>query len=85
MELTQKTKPVIMISLFEIAKTHSILLQHRSKFLKDQSDPLNLILNDLGDPPVIEDDKEMQLTLTSRFGKTVEGSFYSFPFLLFLR
>jgi len=69
MELTQKTKPVIIISLHEISQTHQYLKQHAAKLAKDKEDPLNVILNDLEAPPVVnkQDDREIQLTLTNRF------------------
>lgn len=35
MELTQKAKPVIIISLHEIAQTHSFILQNLDKLVKD--------------------------------------------------
>jgi len=74
MELTQKTKPVIIISLHEIAQTHSFLLQNIDKLAKDKEDPLRLILTDLGDAPQVpkEDDREIQLTLTNRFKQNME-------------
>lgn len=74
MELTQKTKPVIIISLHEIASTHQFLLQNLEKLVKDKEDPLRLILNDLGNAPNVskEDDREIQLTLTNRFKQNME-------------
>jgi Ras GTPase-activating-like protein IQGAP2/3 len=74
MELFQKTKPVIIISLHEISQTHSHLQQNLEKLAKDKEDPLRLIINDLGDAPSISknDDREIQLTLTNRFKQNVE-------------
>jgi len=73
MELTQKTKPVIQISLHEIAATHDLLLQNLDALVSDKDDPLKVILNDLGPaPPVKADDRELQLTLTNRFKVAVE-------------
>jgi len=74
MELTQRTKPVIIISLHEISLTHSILKQHLDKLAKEKEDPLRLILNDLGEAPNITDtdDREIQLTLTNRFKQNME-------------
>jgi hypothetical protein len=43
MEMTQKTKPVIIISLHEIASTHQYLLQNVSKLAKDKDDPLRQV------------------------------------------
>lgn len=74
MELTQKTKPIIIISLKEITATHSFLQQNIHKLCKEADDPLRLILTDLGDPPQIaeEDNREIQLTLTNRFKQNME-------------
>jgi len=75
MELTQKTKPVILISLHEISATHNLVLQNLDA-LAERDDELRIIMKDLGDaPPEIpeEDDREIQLTLTSnRFKVEVE-------------
>lgn len=87
MELTQKTKPVIIISLHEIAQTHRFLLQNIDKLAKDKEDPLRLILADLGEAPEVskEDDREIQLTLTNRFKQNMEGMICSilYPLLFF--
>jgi len=74
MELTQKTKPVIIISLHEIASTHQYLSQNLDKLAKDKEDPLRLIMSDLGEAPAVgkEDDREIQLTLTNRFKQNME-------------
>jgi len=74
MELTQKTKPVIIVSLNEIVQTHQYLVANVDKLTKDKEDPLRLILADLGEVPKIdkEDDREIQLTLTNRFKMNVE-------------
>ena len=76
MELTQKTKPVILISLHEISATHNLLLQNLDALATEKEDELKVILNDLGEaPPEIDDsdDREIQLTLTNRFKVAVEG------------
>jgi Ras GTPase-activating-like protein IQGAP2/3 len=74
MELTQKTKPVIIISLHEIASCHQFLQQNIDKLVKDKEDPLKVILHDLGEAPSVskEDDREIQLTLTNRFKQNME-------------
>jgi len=75
MELTQKTKPIILVSLNEMAQTHQNLAHHIEKLAKDKEDPLRLILNDLGEVPAMcpkEDDREIQLTLTNRFKQNME-------------
>jgi len=74
MELTQKTKPVIIISLHEIASTHNLIHQVLDKLAKEKDDPIRLIMTDLGDVPHIasEDDREIQLTLMNRFKQNME-------------
>jgi Ras GTPase-activating-like protein IQGAP2/3 len=72
MELTHKTKPVILISLDEIYKTHGLIAKHIDGLAPDKEDPLRKILIDLGTPPTHEDDREIQLTLTNRFKVEVE-------------
>eukprot|EP01099_Mayorella_cantabrigiensis_P000423 TRINITY_DN1192_c0_g5_i2.p1 TRINITY_DN1192_c0_g5~~TRINITY_DN1192_c0_g5_i2.p1 ORF type:complete len:570 (+),score=148.18 TRINITY_DN1192_c0_g5_i2:80-1789(+) len=69
MELTQKTKPVILISLHEMVSTHRSLLAHLNEIAPEKDDPLRLVLNDLGEPTDIDqdDDRELQLTLNNRF------------------
>lgn len=75
MELTQKTKPVILISLHEISATHRLLLENLDALATEKDDELRVILKDLGEaPPEVaeEDDREIQLTLTNRFKVAVE-------------
>jgi len=72
MELTHKTKPVILISLDEIYKTHGLIAKHIDGLAPDKEDPLRKILIDLGTPPTHEDEREIQLTLTNRFKVEVE-------------
>jgi len=74
MELTHKTKPVILISLHEIFENHSLISQHLDALAPDKEDPLRKIMIDLGPPPsqIPEDDREIQLTLTNRFKVDVE-------------
>eukprot|EP00027_Filamoeba_sp_ATCC50430_P012203 CAMPEP_0168574896 /NCGR_PEP_ID=MMETSP0413-20121227/19350_1 /TAXON_ID=136452 /ORGANISM="Filamoeba nolandi, Strain NC-AS-23-1" /LENGTH=918 /DNA_ID=CAMNT_0008608319 /DNA_START=71 /DNA_END=2824 /DNA_ORIENTATION=+ len=75
MELTQKSKPVIIISLREIAGTHALLSQHIEKLAKEKDDPLRIIVKDLGEAPAMpreDDDREVQLTLTNRFKQNTE-------------
>jgi hypothetical protein len=77
MELTQKTKPVILISLHEISATHNLVLQNLDA-LAERDDELRIIMKDLGDaPPEIseEDDREIQLTLTSNRFKVCAAAF----------
>jgi len=71
MELAQKAKPVIIISLHEIFKTHALLAESLSQLATESDDPLRLIMADLGPPPTVfnddDQDRELQLTLTNRF------------------
>merc|ERR1712000_491660 len=71
----QKTKPLIVISLHEIAQTHRHLGEHLKKLAEDPEDPLRVILKDLGEIPVansVDDDREVQLVLTNRFAEKME-------------
>lgn len=70
MELTQRTKPMIMLSMGEIVFAHNIVKNAASSVIKDKDDPLNIILKDLGDVPKISKhlkEKEVQLQLENRF------------------
>eukprot|EP01116_Phalansterium_solitarium_P009241 TRINITY_DN2330_c0_g1_i1.p1 TRINITY_DN2330_c0_g1~~TRINITY_DN2330_c0_g1_i1.p1 ORF type:complete len:873 (+),score=364.65 TRINITY_DN2330_c0_g1_i1:137-2755(+) len=75
MELTQKTKPVIIISLHEIAETHAFILADIAKLAKDKDDPLRIIMADLGEAPQVSsaDDREINLVLNNRFEENMEG------------
>jgi len=75
MELAQKAKPVIMISLHEIFKTHALLAENLSQLATENDDPLRVIMADLGPPPSSSEDdqdRELQLTLTNRFKVDVD-------------
>jgi len=77
MELTQKTKPVILVSLHEISATHTLLLENLDELAgSEDDDELRVILKDLGSepPPEIDEDedRELQLTLVNRFKVDVE-------------
>jgi len=75
MEFTHETKPVIVISLDEIYKTHGLIAKHLDSIAPDKEDPLRKIMSDLGPPPSEggeEADREVQLTLTNRFKVEVE-------------
>ena len=75
MELTQKAKPAIMISLHEIAETHRLLLANLDELAPEQDDKLRQILKDLPEAPREvdeEEDREIQLTLSNRFKDDVE-------------
>lgn len=75
MELAQKAKPVIIISLHEIFKTHALLSENLSQLVTETDDPLKVVMADLGPPPASTDDdqdRELQLTLTNRFKVDVD-------------
>jgi len=71
MELAQKAKPVIIISLHEIYRTHALLAENLNELVAEKDDPLNIVMADLGGPPTEfneeDQDREIQLTLTNRF------------------
>ena len=77
MEFTQKTKPIIIISLREISLTHGIISKNIEKIAdaKDKDDPLRIIINELGKVPEIsnEDNREIQLTLQNRLSTNIEA------------
>jgi len=77
MELAQKTKPIIMISLDEIFRTHQLVYDNLDQLAPNKDDPLRLVMNDLGEPPTVfneeDKDRELQLTLTNRFKVDMEG------------
>eukprot|EP01099_Mayorella_cantabrigiensis_P006851 TRINITY_DN585_c0_g1_i1.p1 TRINITY_DN585_c0_g1~~TRINITY_DN585_c0_g1_i1.p1 ORF type:complete len:871 (+),score=226.12 TRINITY_DN585_c0_g1_i1:44-2656(+) len=75
LELTQKAKPIILISPHEIVSTHKSLLVHLNEIAPDKDDPLRLVLTDLGEPSSDigpDDDRELQLTLNNRFKVDME-------------
>lgn len=76
-ELTQKTKPVIIISYHEVSQTHNLVHKHLDSLSLEKDDPLRIIMKELaalGPIPDIpkDDDREVQLTLTNRFETHVE-------------
>lgn len=74
--MTQKTKPLIVISLHEIAETHRHLSDHVKKLAPTDDDPLRIILKELGPPPppsADDEDREVQLVLTNRFAEKMEA------------
>jgi uncharacterized protein YlxP (DUF503 family) len=71
-ELTQGTKPIILMTFSEIYSTHELVVQNLNALAKDQSDPLRTIIKELGQLPeddLVDDDlhRELQLVLTNRF------------------
>eukprot|EP00066_Takifugu_rubripes_P014258 XP_011603524.1 PREDICTED: ras GTPase-activating-like protein IQGAP3 [Takifugu rubripes] len=75
-ELLVVNKPVIYISVSELLNTHKLLLEHQEALCADPSDPLRLLLQDLGCVPTLQElmgessadpGSEVSLTLTNRF------------------
>ncbi|KAM7421703.1 hypothetical protein PAMA_015717 [Pampus argenteus] len=54
-ELLIVNKPVIYISVSELLSTHKLLLEHQDVLCPDPSDPLSLLLKDLGSVPTLQD------------------------------
>lgn len=76
-ELTQRSAPMISISVNELFSTHKAVLDVIERLAPSQNDPLRVILESLGVPqdPVSEDqNEELSLALVNRFGKDVEKS-----------
>lgn len=76
MELTQRTKPMVILSVGEIVTAHSIVKNAVSSVVKDKNDPLVVIINDLGEVPKVNPaiaERELQLHLENRFKGTMEN------------
>uniref|UniRef100_A0A3P8WZ56 IQ motif containing GTPase activating protein 3 n=1 Tax=Cynoglossus semilaevis TaxID=244447 RepID=A0A3P8WZ56_CYNSE len=54
-ELLNVTRPVIYVSVSELINTHKLLLEHQETLCPDSSDPLRLLLQDLGSVPTLQD------------------------------
>ncbi|XP_030605093.1 ras GTPase-activating-like protein IQGAP3 [Archocentrus centrarchus] len=54
-ELLIVNKPIIYISVSELLNTHKLLLEHQEVLCPDPSDPLRLILKDLGPVPSLQE------------------------------
>uniref|UniRef100_A0A3Q2WMD6 Ras-GAP domain-containing protein n=1 Tax=Haplochromis burtoni TaxID=8153 RepID=A0A3Q2WMD6_HAPBU len=54
-ELLIVNRPVIYISVSELLNTHKLLLEHQDVLCPDPSDPLGLILKDLGPVPGLQE------------------------------
>ena len=76
MELTQKTKPIIIVSMGELVLAHQLVKEALSSVVTDvKNDPLSIIINELGDIPSIDAalaKRELQLQLENRFKGTME-------------
>jgi Ras GTPase-activating-like protein IQGAP2/3 len=73
-EITRKEKPVIVISLTEMISIHRLIYEKLDS-LASADDPLRAVMKDLGAPPTDfndADNREIQLTLQSRFKKEVK-------------
>ncbi|XP_056142537.1 ras GTPase-activating-like protein IQGAP2 isoform X2 [Lampris incognitus] len=53
-DMVTLSKPIIYISIEEIINTHSLLLEHLEAISPDHHDPLQELLQDLGDAPDVE-------------------------------
>ncbi|XP_062255782.1 ras GTPase-activating-like protein IQGAP3 [Platichthys flesus] len=53
-ELLVVSRPVIYISVSELLNTHKLLLEHQDVLCPDSSDPLRLLLQDLGPVPPLQ-------------------------------
>ena len=49
------SKPVIYISVREVCSTHQHLLEHKDRIAPEPTDPLHEVLNQLGQPPTVEE------------------------------
>ncbi|XP_010751537.2 ras GTPase-activating-like protein IQGAP3 isoform X2 [Larimichthys crocea] len=54
-ELLIVNKPVVYISVSELLNTHQLLLEHQEVLCPDLSDPLSLLLKDLGSVPTLQE------------------------------
>jgi len=76
MELTQKTKPIIIVSMGELVLAHQLVKEALPTVVADpKNDPLGIIISDLGEIPQISDalaKRELQLQLENRFKGTME-------------
>ena len=54
-DVTMLSKPVIYISIQEICDTHGLLLDHRNIIAPDNNDPLQELLDDVGDEPDVKE------------------------------
>uniref|UniRef100_A0A8C9YEK5 IQ motif containing GTPase activating protein 3 n=1 Tax=Sander lucioperca TaxID=283035 RepID=A0A8C9YEK5_SANLU len=54
-ELLIVNKPVVYISVSELLNTHTLLLDHQEVLCPDPSNPLRLLLNDLGSVPTLQE------------------------------
>ncbi|XP_047454729.1 ras GTPase-activating-like protein IQGAP3 [Mugil cephalus] len=78
-ELLIVNRPVIYISVSELRNTHQLLLDHHEALCPDPSDPLRVLLKDLGPVPSLQElmgesssadpgpGPEVSLTLTNKF------------------
>ncbi|XP_061737829.1 ras GTPase-activating-like protein IQGAP3 isoform X1 [Nerophis ophidion] len=54
-ELLIVHRPVIYISVSELLNTHKLLLEHQEVLCSEQSDPLRVLLNDIGPVPTLQE------------------------------
>jgi Ras GTPase-activating-like protein IQGAP2/3 len=73
-ELTQKAKPLIIITDREIIEMHRLVASYKDQLAPDPNDPLQILLKELGDipRPFGEEERDIQLTLENRFKNNLE-------------
>jgi Ras GTPase-activating-like protein IQGAP2/3 len=75
MELTQRSKPLIIIAMREIVETHRLIKDCVGQITKGAEDPLAIVAKELGEVPNLGrdlGDREVQLNLENRFKDTME-------------
>nr|XP_057909728.1 ras GTPase-activating-like protein IQGAP3 isoform X2 [Doryrhamphus excisus] len=70
-ELLIVNRPVIYISVSELVNTHKLLLEHQEVLCSNQSDPLRVLLNDIGPVPTLQ---ELMSSTTTAADPTSECS-----------
>jgi len=75
MELTQRSKPLIIIAMREIVETHKLVRECVSQITKNADDPLAVICRELGEVPRLSQqlgERDVQLNLENKFKDTME-------------
>jgi Ras GTPase-activating-like protein IQGAP2/3 len=79
-DLTIKSKPIIIVSIQELIDIHSLLTTYADQVAPEKTDPLRAILQDLGEVPKEDEEdteREIQLTLENKFKSNVEAGLVS--------
>ncbi|KAL1922094.1 uncharacterized protein VTP21DRAFT_10736 [Calcarisporiella thermophila] len=75
LDITTTRKPIIYISPAEIFSMHGMLMDHLQEVAPLESDPLRIILKDLGPSPPVDENtqqNDISLTLVDRFASEVD-------------